>query len=107
RSHAFVGRIGKLPLPVQSAPGFLVNAALAPYMLEAMRCLDQGTRPETIDAAMRAFGMPMGPIELIDTVGLDIARGVGQQLAGDAEMPNCLESRLSRGDLGRKTGRGF
>ncbi|MFC3336990.1 3-hydroxyacyl-CoA dehydrogenase NAD-binding domain-containing protein [Paracandidimonas soli] len=106
-AHAFVGQIGKLPLPVQSTPGFLVNAVLAPYMLEAMRCLDQGTRPETIDAAMTAFGMPMGPIELIDTVGLDIARDAGRQLTGNASMPNCLETRLSRGDLGRKTGRGF
>ena len=107
KAHAFVGQIGKLPLPVQSAPGFLVNAVLAPYMLEAMRCADEGTQLETIDAAMTAFGMPMGPIELIDTVGLDIVRDVGQQLAGEANMPRCLETRLARGDLGRKTGRGF
>ncbi|MBK7766819.1 MAG: enoyl-CoA hydratase/isomerase family protein, partial [Sulfuritalea sp.] len=62
RAAAFVRRIDKLPLPVKDAPGFLVNAVLAPYMNEAMRCVDEGIAPETIDAAMVAFGMPMGPI---------------------------------------------
>ncbi len=104
---AFVGRIGKLPLPVQSVPGFLVNAVLAPYMLEAMRCVDEGLRPETIDVAMKAFGMPMGPIELIDTVGLDIARDAGAQLTGGAEPPACLARHLDRNELGRKSGQGF
>ncbi|KAB0615630.1 3-hydroxyacyl-CoA dehydrogenase NAD-binding domain-containing protein [Castellaniella defragrans] len=103
---AFVGRIGKLPLPVKSVPGFLVNAVLAPYMLEAMRCVDEGLRPETIDAAMKAYGMPMGPIELIDTVGLDIARDAGAQLTG-AEPPACLARHLARNELGRKSGQGF
>ncbi|PLC55771.1 enoyl-CoA hydratase [Pollutimonas nitritireducens] len=106
-THAFVGQIDKLPLPVRSTPGFLVNAVLAPYMLEAMRCVDEGIRPETIDAAMVAFGMPMGPIELIDTVGLDIARDAGQHLTGQASTPVCLETHLARQELGRKTGRGF
>lgn len=104
---AFVGRIGKLPLPVRSVPGFLVNAVLAPYMLEAMRCVDEGMSPETIDAAMRAFGMPMGPVELIDTVGLDIARDAGAQLTGAAAPPACLSRHLDRGELGRKSGQGF
>lgn len=104
---AFVGRIGKLPLPVKSVPGFLVNAVLAPYMLEAMRCMDEGLRPETIDAEMKAFGMPMGPIELIDTVGLDIARDAGAQLTGGAEPPACLALHLDRNELGRKSGQGF
>ncbi len=103
---AFVGRIGKLPLPVKSVPGFLVNAVLAPYMLEAMRCVDEGLRPETIDAAMKAYGMPMGPIELVDTVGLDIARDAGAQLTA-AEPPACLAYRLARNELGRKSGQGF
>jgi len=107
RALTFVGRIGKLPLPVRDAPGFLVNAVLAPYMLEAMRCVDAGIKLETIDAAMVAFGMPMGPMELIDTVGLDIAHHAGRQLAGDAALPRCLEVRLARKDLGRKSGRGF
>ena len=104
---AFVGRIGKLPLPVRSTPGFLVNAVLAPYMLEAMRCVDEGLRPETVDAAMKAYGMPMGPIELIDTVGLDIARDAGAQLTGQTELPACLARHLDRHELGRKSGQGF
>jgi 3-hydroxyacyl-CoA dehydrogenase/enoyl-CoA hydratase/3-hydroxybutyryl-CoA epimerase len=107
RAAAFVRQIDKLPLPVKSAPGFLVNAVLGPYMLEAMRCVDEGIAPETIDEAMLAFGMPMGPIELVDTVGLDIAFAAGKQLAAGAEPPRCLTERVGRNDLGRKTGKGF
>ena len=106
RACAFVGQIGKLALPVRSAPGFLVNAVLAPYMLQAMRSVDEGLSPATVDSAMVAFGMPMGPLELADTVGLDIARAAGQELAGGAEPPRCL-AELARGDLGKKSGRGF
>jgi 3-hydroxyacyl-CoA dehydrogenase/enoyl-CoA hydratase/3-hydroxybutyryl-CoA epimerase len=107
RAAAFVRQIDKLPLPVKSAPGFLVNAVLGPYMLEAMRCVDEGIAPETIDEAMLAFGMPMGPIELADTVGLDIALAAGKQLASGAEPPRCLVERTDRNDLGKKTGKGF
>ena len=107
KACAFVRSIDKLPLPVKSAPGFLVNAVLAPYMLEAMRCVDEGIAPEAIDEAMLAFGMPMGPIELIDTVGLDIAMSAGKQLGGGAEAPKCLLQRVEKGDLGKKSGRGF
>ena len=77
RASAFVGQIDKLALPVKSAPGFLVNAVLAPYM-QAMRSVDAGVAPAAIDAALVAFGMPMGPLELADTVGLDIARAAGE-----------------------------
>jgi 3-hydroxyacyl-CoA dehydrogenase/enoyl-CoA hydratase/3-hydroxybutyryl-CoA epimerase len=104
---AFVRQIDKLPLPVRSKPGFLVNAVLAPYMLEAMQAVDEGVAPETIDAAMLAFGMPMGPIELVDTVGLDIALAAGQQLAGDVQAPRCLVQRVEAKQLGKKTGSGF
>lgn len=107
RACGFVRQLEKLPLPVRSAPGFLVNAVLAPYMLEAMRCVDEGIAPETVDQAMLAFGMPMGPIELVDTVGLDIALAAGKQLASSAEPPTCLTERLERGLLGRKSGQGF
>jgi len=107
RACAFVGAIGKLPLPVRDAPGFLVNAVLAPYLLEAMRAVDEGLAPETVDAALTAFGMPMGPLELADTVGLDVALAAGRQLAGQAEPPRCLAERVGRGALGRKTGSGF
>ena len=73
-----VGQIDKLALPVKSAPGFLVNAVLAPHILQAMRSVDAGVAPAAIDAALVAFGMPMGPLELADTVGLDIARAAGE-----------------------------
>ncbi len=104
---AFVRQIDKLPLPVKSAPGFLVNAVLAPYMLAAMRAVDAGVAPAAVDEAMLAFGMPMGPIELIDTVGLDIAMAAGKQLADGAEPPRCLVEKVERNQLGKKTGQGF
>ncbi len=71
--QAFLGRIDRLPAPVKSAPGFLVNRALTPYLMEAFVMLDEGVKRETIDRAAEDFGMPMGPIELADQVGLDIA----------------------------------
>ena len=104
---AFVKQIDKLPLPVKSQPGFLVNAVLAPYMLAAMRAVDEGISPETVDEAMLAFGMPMGPIELVDTVGLDIAMAAGKQLAGGADAPRCLIERVEKNQLGKKSGQGF
>jgi 3-hydroxyacyl-CoA dehydrogenase len=104
---AFVEKLGKLPLSVQDTPGFLVNAVLAPYMLEAMRCVDDGLPPETIDEAMKVFGMPMGPLELADTVGLDVVAAAGRQLAGEGAVPSCLTALLARQELGRKTGKGF
>ena len=104
---AFVRQIDKLPLPVKSAPGFLVNAVLAPYMLAAMRAVDEGIAPETVDKAMLDFGMPMGPIELVDTVGLDIALAAGRQLADGAEAPRCLIERVEKNRLGKKSGQGF
>lgn len=106
-ASAFVKQIDKLPLPVKSAPGFLVNAVLAPYMLAAMRAVDEGIAPETVDEAMLAFGMPMGPIELVDTVGLDIAMAAGKQLADGAQAPRCLLQRVEQGQLGKKSGHGF
>ena len=108
RGNAFVRQIDRLPLPVRSAPGFLVNAVLGPYMLEAMRAVDEGLTPETVDEAMLAFGMPMGPIELIDMVGLDVAMAAGSSLAGaGATPPACLLARFNAGYLGKKAGKGF
>ena len=104
---AFVRQIDKLPLPVKSAPGFLVNRVLAPYLMTAMRCVDEGLSPETVDEAALAFGMPMGPIELADTVGLDICIAVGKMLAPDVAPPKRLEELIAAGQLGRKSGRGF
>ena len=108
RAAAFVRKIDKLPLPVKSAPGFLVNAVLGPYMHEALKCVDEGVAPEAIDRALVDFGMPMGPIELVDTVGLDIAVAAGKTLAGEgATPPRALMARVEAGKLGRKTGEGF
>ena len=104
---AFVRQIDKLPLPVKSAPGFLVNRILAPYLMEAMRCVDEGIAPETVDEAALAFGMPVGPIELADTVGLDICLAVGKMLGSDVEPPKKLSALIAAGQLGRKSKRGF
>jgi 3-hydroxyacyl-CoA dehydrogenase/enoyl-CoA hydratase/3-hydroxybutyryl-CoA epimerase len=104
---AFVRQIDKLPLPVKSAPGFLVNRILAPYLMEAMRCVDEGIAPETVDEAALAFGMPMGPIELADTVGLDICLAVGKMLGEGIEPPKKLTALIAAGHLGRKTKRGY
>jgi 3-hydroxyacyl-CoA dehydrogenase/enoyl-CoA hydratase/3-hydroxybutyryl-CoA epimerase len=109
---AFVGAIDRLPLPVKSSPGFLVNRALTPYMLEAMLMLDEKIDKATIDAAAEKFGMPMGPIELADQVGLDICLAVGDMLRskfGDLlpPTPAWLRDKVAEGELGRKTGKGF
>jgi 3-hydroxyacyl-CoA dehydrogenase/enoyl-CoA hydratase/3-hydroxybutyryl-CoA epimerase len=107
RGAAFVRAIDKLPLPVRSAPGFLVNRVLAPYLMAAMRCVDEGVAPEAVDEAAVAFGMPMGPIELADTVGLDICLAVGRMLGRDGDAPRALAAHVAAGELGRKTGKGF
>jgi 3-hydroxyacyl-CoA dehydrogenase / enoyl-CoA hydratase / 3-hydroxybutyryl-CoA epimerase len=109
---AFVGAIDRLPLPVRSSPGFLVNRALTPYMLEAMVMLDEKIDKSLVDAAAEKFGMPIGPIELADQVGLDICLDVGDMLRskfGDAlpPTPAWLRDMVSRGELGRKTAKGF
>ena len=109
---AFVGAIDRLPLPVKSSPGFLVNRALTPYMLEAMVMLDEKIDKLAIDAAAEKFGMPMGPIELADQVGLDICLAVGDMLRskfGDLlpPTPAWLREKVAKGELGRKTGKGF
>jgi 3-hydroxyacyl-CoA dehydrogenase/enoyl-CoA hydratase/3-hydroxybutyryl-CoA epimerase len=110
---AFARRIDKLPLPVQSAPGFLVNRVLTPYLMAAVQLLDEGHAPAAIDAAAERFGMPMGPLELADAVGLDICLHVGEILAdtmtGGAgwQPPKGLTRLIEQGHLGRKSGQGF
>src|SRR6202012_5521019 len=109
---AFVGAIDRLPLPGKSSPGFLVNRALTPYMLEAMVMLDEKIDKVTIDAAAEEFGMPMGPIELADQVGLNICLAVGDMLRskfGDLlpPTPAWLREKVAKGELGRKSGKGF
>lgn len=111
-ARAFVGQIDRLPAPVKSAPGFVVNRALLPYMLEAMVVLDEGVKPETIDKAAVEFGMPMGPIELADQVGLDICLHVSEVLKEQLkwpmpDAPQWLKDKVAAGELGTKTGRGI
>ena len=107
QSAAFVRQIDKLPLPVKSAPGFLVNRLLAPYLMAAMHAVDEGIAPETVDEAAVSFGMPMGPIELADTVGLDICVEVGKLLGGAAAPPKRLMELVAAGHVGKKSGRGY
>jgi 3-hydroxyacyl-CoA dehydrogenase/enoyl-CoA hydratase/3-hydroxybutyryl-CoA epimerase len=106
---SFVTQIGKLPLPCRSTPGFLVNRLLTPYMLEALHAHADGHSLESIDAAAKAFGMPMGPVELADRVGLDVALHVADILSGvlATQPPELLKAKVAQGELGVKTGRGF
>jgi 3-hydroxyacyl-CoA dehydrogenase / enoyl-CoA hydratase / 3-hydroxybutyryl-CoA epimerase len=111
-TRAFLGRIDRLPAPVKSAPGFLVNRALMPYLMEAMVLFDEGVKRETIDAAAETFGMPVGPIELADQVGLDICMHVAETLKAGLErkmpdIPQWLRDKVAKGELGRKTGKGI
>ena len=107
RGASFALAIGKSPVVVKSAPGFLVNRVLMPYMLGAVQRVEAGASKEQIDAAALAFGMPMGPIELMDTVGLDIGKSVAEEL-GNAVPPDGQFARLiADKKLGRKTGEGF
>jgi len=105
RAMSFVTQIGKLPLPCRSEPGFVVNRILAPYMLEALRAHEEGFSLETIDKAAQNFGMPTGPVELADRVGLDITLQVTEILGTSA--PELLRAKVKAGELGAKTGRGF
>lgn len=112
RGAAFCGQISRFPLPVKSSPGFLVNRVLAPYMRLAMRLHRERDIPiEALDAAATEFGMPMGPVELADTVGLDIGLSVIQFLGGEAAEADAdaefLRSLVDQGKLGKKSGEGF
>jgi len=109
RAWAWVKAIGKLPLPVKGTPGFLVNRILMPYLLEAVRCHTEGIPDAVIDRAGKRFGMPMGPIELIDTVGLDVALSVGRELGPflNLELPQGIADKVEGGKRGKKDGQGF
>lgn len=114
---AFCNQINRFPLPVKSSPGFLVNRVLASYMLEALIIHQEGIPIEAIDAAAEDFGMPMGPVELADTVGLDVCMMVMKTLSaaeGAAVVPETalrateqIKQLADKGNLGRKSGQGF
>ena len=108
-SFAFVKGIGKFPLECKSAPGFVVNRILAPYMTEAMHLVAEGVPLVEIDRAAVAFGMPMGPVELVDSVGLDVVLHVSKVLGAkmDGPVPEKLLAMVEAGNLGRKSGQGF
>lgn len=101
----FVGKIDKLPLPVKSAPGFLVNRVLIPYFIESAMMFDEGIPPEVIDKAATEFGMPMGPIELMDAVGLDIC--VAAATSMHKPISEKVAAMVKAGKLGKKSGEGF
>ncbi len=106
KGAAFVTAIDKFPLIAKSVPGFLVNRVLAPYMMGAMARVDAGEDMNKIDEAARTFGMPMGPIELADTVGLDVCAHVGQILGLGNNVKGAADL-VAKGHLGKKTGQGF
>ncbi|MBD3610235.1 MAG: enoyl-CoA hydratase/isomerase family protein [Gammaproteobacteria bacterium] len=109
KASAFTHQIKRLPLQVKSSPGFLVNRILMPYLMEAVVLAEEGVPLKAIDKAALKFGMPMGPITLADTVGLDIcmhvAENLSQHLGG--EVPRRLQELVKAGHLGKKSGQGF
>lgn len=109
RATTFVQQISRLPVAVLSSPGFLVNRILTPYLLEAVTLWEEGFSVEQIDKEAKDFGMPMGPIELADTVGLDICQSVAGNMAATLaiSVPGKLQEMVDGGHLGKKTGRGF
>jgi len=108
RLAAFCKALDKFPVPVAGTPGFLVNRVLFPYMLEAANAYAEGIPGAVIDKAAVRFGMPMGPIELIDTVGLDVAQGVGAELSPflGLQLPAALAT-VEPGKRGKKDGQGL
>jgi 3-hydroxyacyl-CoA dehydrogenase/enoyl-CoA hydratase/3-hydroxybutyryl-CoA epimerase len=103
----FVTAIDKFPLAVKSSPGFVVNRVLGPYMMAALQRVERGEMKEKIDEAARAFGMPMGPVELADTVGLDVCASVGNILKIAPPGGSELDRMVAAGKLGKKSGEGF
>jgi 3-hydroxyacyl-CoA dehydrogenase/enoyl-CoA hydratase/3-hydroxybutyryl-CoA epimerase len=109
---AFCIQIDRLPVRVEDAPGFLVNRALVPYLMEALVLMEEGIGKNTIDAAALKFGMPMGPVTLADQIGLDICLDVAESL-GDGldkplpEIPDRIRDLVEQGHTGKKSGQGF
>jgi len=109
KAAKFCRCIDRLPLPVKSSPGFLVNRILMPYLMEAVNLLEEGVPGQVIDKAATDFGMPMGPIFLADTVGLDICLSVAEILGAalGLNVPEALRKKVEAGELGVKSGQGF
>jgi 3-hydroxyacyl-CoA dehydrogenase/enoyl-CoA hydratase/3-hydroxybutyryl-CoA epimerase len=111
KAIAFTRKIDKLPLPCESSPGFLVNRVLVPYLYEAMFAAAEGIPIEVIDEAALRYGMPVGPVELADVVGLDVCKHVGDIVSAalNRQKPDTsrLDALLAAKKLGRKSGEGF
>ncbi len=109
KAMSLVRKLDKLPLPVKSSPGFLVNRVLVPYLLDGMTLMNEGVPAVVIDKAMVQFGMPMGPVTLADTVGLDVCLSVANYLSKylHIEVSEQLKDMVAKGHLGRKSGQGF
>ena len=111
RAFAFAHKIGKIPVLAKDSPGFLVNRILIPYLMEALQLFQTGESVKRIDDLMLQFGMPMGPLRLIDEIGLDTALHVSDfltaKLPAHAPLPDILEKMVNTGFLGKKNGQGF
>jgi len=107
RGMQFAGSIGKMPIRCKSSPGFLVNRALLPYIYKAIDAVAAGENPDLIDQSLVDFGMPMGPIELADQIGLDVCLDVGLVLGISPDAKRLLTEKCAAGTIGRKSSRGF
>ena len=107
RAMYVCGALKKLPVRCKSAPGFLVNRALLPYVFKAVEAMLDGADPDRIDQALVGFGMPMGPIELCDQVGIDVCLGAGKVTGISPQVAACFTAMIDAGNLGRKSGSGF
>ena len=107
RAHALCRALGKTPVEVPDQPGFVVNRLLFPYLFSAVRLLEEtGLEPEAIDTCMKlGAGHPLGPLALLDLVGLDVAAAIGEALG--MEVPERVRALIGQGALGRKAGQGF
>ena len=107
RAMRFAGALGKMPIRCKSAPGFLVNRALLPYILKGIEAMLEGEDPDRIDEALVDFGMPMGPVELADQIGLDVTHDASVPLGMPDAVAAALKEKINAGQLGRKSGSGF
>ena len=107
RAYALCETLGKTAVEVPDTPGFVVNRLLFPFLFEAVNLMDQtGLQPEAVDACVKlGAGHPMGPLALLDLVGLDVAASIGETIG--ASVPPRIERMIEAGELGRKAGRGF
>jgi len=107
RGMMFAGRLRKMPIRCKSASGFLVNRALLPYLLKGIEAMLDGMDPDQIDEAMVSFGMPMGPVELADQIGLDVTHDASVPLGMPEKVAAALNEKIAAGTIGRKSGSGF